>query len=126
MTDLVPQTVGHNTTYNLRNNVDYIEPHCRLEVYKQSYLPSSLSMWNSLPISVRKIDNLNLFRKMKTKDIPKVPKYYCSGKRKYSVYHTRIRSNCSNLNVDLYYNHLSQTEACDCGDTSETPQHFFF
>ena len=38
----------------------------------------------------------------------------------------RIRNKCSNLNVDLYYNHLSQTEACDCGNTSETPQHFFF
>ena len=83
-------------------------------------------MWNSLPISVRQIDNLNLFRKMITKDVPKVPKYYCSGERNYSVYHTRIRNKCSNLNVDLYYNHLSQTEACACGNTSETPQHFFF
>ena len=62
---------------------------------------------------------------MITKDVPKVPKYHCSGERNYSVCHTRIRNKCSNLNVDLYYNHLSQ-EACDCGNTSETPQHFFF
>ena len=85
-------------------------------------------MWNSLPITVRQIENLNLFRKIinVTKDVPKVPKCYCLGERKYSVYHTRIRNKCSNLNVDLYYNHLSQTEACDCGKMSETPQHFFF
>ena len=59
---------------------------------------------------------------MMTKDVPKVQKYYCSGERKYSVYHMRIINKCSNVNCDLYYNHLSQTEACDCGNMSETPQ----
>ena len=49
-------------------------------------------------------------------------RYYCSGERKYSVYHAKIRNKCSNLNVD----NISKTEACDCGKISETPQRFFF
>ena len=39
----------HDKSYNLRNNSVYIEPRCKLELYKQSFL-SSLSMRNSLPI----------------------------------------------------------------------------
>ena len=62
---------------------------------------------------------------MITKDVPKVPKYYCSGERKYSVHHARIRNKCSNLNVSLYYNHLSLKEACDNGNISENSQYFF-
>ena len=37
-------------------------------------------------------------------DVPKVPKYYClpCENKKYE---------CININVDLYYNHLTKTEA---------------
>ena len=41
--DLLPETVGSNTSYNLRNQQDYIEPHCRLELYKRAVFPSSIA-----------------------------------------------------------------------------------
>ena len=73
------------------NHDDYIEPRYRLELCKQSFFPSSLSVWKILPITIRQIEKLNLFRKIKTNDWPEVPRCYCSGERNYSVYHARIR-----------------------------------
>ena len=101
------QTVGSNLGYNLRNRQDYIEPRCRLELYKRSFFPSSISLWNSLQIEIRAIDSLNSFKKVISKEVSKVPSHYLSGERKWPVVLSRIRNGCSNLNNDLQQNHLS-------------------
>ena len=56
---------------------------------------------------------------------PEVPKYFVSGQRTSSVYHCRTRNNCSNLNEDLFNNHLKSTAACKCGFESEDAEHYF-
>ena len=43
-----------------------------------------------------------------------------------NTYHCGIRNNCSNLNEDLFNNHLKLTAACDCGFESEDAEHYFF
>ena len=48
------------------------------------------------------------------------------GKRFESVHHARIRNNCSNLNNDLYSNHLVLSAFCDCGEDIEDAKHFLF
>ena len=124
LTDLLPQTIASNLGYNLRNRQDYIEPRCRLELYKRSFFPSSISLWNSLQIEIRAIDSLNSFKKVISKEVSKVPSHYLSGERKWSVVHARIRNGCSNLNNDLQQNHLSFISTCICGYSSETPLHY--
>ena len=37
LTDLLPQTIGSKIGYILRNRQDYIEPRCRLELYKRFF-----------------------------------------------------------------------------------------
>ena len=37
-----------------------------------------------------------------------------------------MRNNCSNLNHDLYSNHLVQSPFCNCADVSEDAELFFF
>ena len=40
--------------------------------------------------------------------------------------HARIRNTCSNLNNDLYLNHLRIDPLCSCNMEIENAEHFFF
>ena len=42
------------------------------------------------------------------------------------IIHTRIRNNCSNLNSDLFDNHLQESASCDCGCENENAEHYLF
>ena len=54
------------------------------------------------------------------------PQYYFSGDRRYSVFQARLRNNCSNLNFDLFSNHLKLYETCECGAEREDAEHYLF
>ena len=51
---------------------------------------------------------LLLFEAFLTRDKIKVPKYYYKDKRKWQVMHTRIRTNCTALNSDIFYKRYSR------------------
>ena len=43
-----------------------------------------------------------------------VPKYYNSGKRRCRILYTRLRTNCSALNNDLFLKRISDSPYCRC------------
>ena len=88
--DLLPLTVGQNTHYHLRNQMNFIEPRCRLDLYRKSFFPSTINMWNSLPQSLREITNLNSFKRSITERTISVPRFYFNGERKYAILHARL------------------------------------
>ena len=47
------------------------------------------------------------------------------GSRKAQVLHTRLRTNCSSLNLDLFLKNISDSPLCRCGSV-ENAQHYFF
>ena len=58
--------------------------------------------------------------------LSKVPSQFYHGKRQYAILLARIRNNCSNLNNDLFNNHLHQDNTCpNCG-APEDAEHYFF
>ena len=59
------------------------------------------------------------------KDTVTVPEYYYSGKRKIQILHTRLRTNCSSLNLDLFIWNISDYPMCACGSVEDT-QHYLF
>jgi hypothetical protein len=46
----IPNKGNNISSYNLRNGDNYIISKCRLELYKKSFVPYSISKWNSLSI----------------------------------------------------------------------------
>ena len=94
-------------------------------LYYESFLPSSVRAWNSLPSEVRQLESLNSFKHFLNKDKVPVPKYYYTGKRKVQILHTRLRTRCSSLNLDLFIKNVSDSPMCTCGSIEDT-QHFFF
>ena len=49
-----------------------------------------------------------------------------NGKWKWSIIHASIGKNCSDLQFDLFQNHLSRGSSCSCGHNIENASHFFF
>jgi hypothetical protein len=48
--------------YPLRNGNDIILPFCRLSSISDSFIPSTIKMWNSLNNNIRNVDILSQFK----------------------------------------------------------------
>ena len=122
---LVPSTVGSNTTYNLRNSNDLANIVCRTSLYRNSFLPSAVNAWNSLPQATRKSDSLSSFKRLLNIDKPTPCKLYFYGERKMQIIHTRFRNNCSDLKEHLFWKNIVASPLCRCGEV-ESNTHYFF
>ncbi|XP_053404826.1 uncharacterized protein LOC128558706 [Mercenaria mercenaria] len=127
--DIFPPTVHNSNNYELRNNTtNFVTLPSRLEIYSKSVIPDSVKLWNNLDSPTHNANTLTSFKsKLKNKfKSPIVPSFYLIGERFYNVVQTRIRNRCSNLNNDLFYNHLRDYPDCSCGHGIEDAEHFFF
>ncbi|MCP3900406.1 MAG: RNA-directed DNA polymerase [Desulfobacteraceae bacterium] len=113
------------SNYVTRNKTKIRVPYCRLETFKRSFFPRSISLWNDLSETTRLSDSLNSFRKYLTQKLPEKTPLYYYGERWPSVHHARMRMGCSKLNADLHY-HLKVVgdPSCRCGATKETAKHY--
>ena len=126
--EIFPQNVSMRTSYHLRNihQIDSIA--CRIGLFAKSFIPSAVSLWNELPEEVKSLQSLSSFKSyiLPSFAVPVVPKYFFVGQRKLSIIHTRIRNKCSDLNYDLFSNHLRPDCACSCGYPIEDAEHYLF
>lgn len=125
LSSLIPQNVGNISRYNLRNADDLQPIHSRTVLYSNSFLPSTVRDWNNLPGEVRQIDSIDTFKQFLNRERERVPKYFYHGNRRGQILHTRLRTNCSNLNNDLYLKNINDSPLCQCGSV-ETTYHYFF
>jgi len=96
-----------------------------LEIFKNSTIPSSVALWNTLDSNTKNAENLNSFKR-KLNSIykgSKIPSFFITGKRYYSVIHCRLRNKCSNLNFDLCANHLRDDPFCEHCNEPEDSEH---
>ena len=47
-------------------------------------------------------------------------KFYFIGKRLGQIYHARLRTNCSSLNLHLFSKNLTDSPLCACGSVKDT------
>ena len=125
LSSLIPQQVESISQYNLRNAQDLRNIRTRTSLYYNSFLPSTIRQWNNLSIETRQSNSLSSFKWSLKKDKSSVPRYFYSGERKAQVLHTRLRTGCSSLNLDLFLKNISDSPMCQCGSI-ENSQHFFF
>ena len=101
----------------------------RTEIFVKSFILSGSLLWNNSPLSIRtetSVNSLKLKLKQHVYIAPQIPKPYIQGKRTESIFHCRLRNKCSNLNNDLYQNHLKNSPLCDCGSIFEDVEQYFF
>ena len=121
----LPPVTSDVNNYNLRNNQNYVPPRCRLRTSACSFIPSTVSLWNNLDISIRNSPTISLFENRVKGDIYKPPEYYNEGSRKLNILHTRLRHQCSSLNADLSRIHVINNYKCNCGASFEDAIHNF-
>ena len=125
LSSLVPRPVGTISRYNLRNSNSLRTIDANTTQYFNSFLPSTVRAWNSLPSEVQQSTSVSLFKySLKTvKD--RTPEYFSFGSRRSQILHTRLRTNCSSLNLDLFHRNISASPLCHCGSIEDS-KHFFF
>ena len=114
--------VGGN--YMLRGN-RYRLPKLRLDLFKKTFFPTVISMWNALDDDVKQSPTLIIFRTSIMNKAKRNELFYY-GERWAMVHHARLRMGCSLLKSHLFNNlHVVDDEMCRFGHLTETTCHFF-
>ena len=89
----------NENVYNLRNQTDYSNPFTRLQLYRNSFFPSSIKFWNNLTPEIRSAPTVSSFKKSLINDVNllKPSRYYLYGCRVLNVLHTRLRHRSSTV-----------------------------
>ena len=122
LSSLIPPSVSDMSRYNLRNTDQLQTIDSRTNLYYNSFLPSTVRAWRA---EVKQSQTTHSFKYYFNKNKTPVPKYYYSKNRKAQILHTRLRTNCSSLNLDLFLKGITDSPMCRCGSI-ENSQHFFF
>jgi hypothetical protein len=117
----------NENVYNLLNQTDYSNPFTRLQLYRNSFFPSSIKFWNNLTPEIRSAPRISSFKKSLMHDVNLVTqfRYYAYGYRVLNVLHTRLKHRSSNLNTDLLWVNLINDPGCVYGWVIEDAIHFF-
>ena len=99
--------------YNLRNTLNIPEIFGTHELYRQSFLPSTVKKWNKLPLVIRQSTSIDSFKNKIIKMKP--PFYFNSGCGQGQIHHSRLR---------MVKRHISEYPQCDCGAPKEDPEHY--
>jgi hypothetical protein len=122
-------TMQSTSVYPLRNGNDIILPFCRLSSTRDSFIPSTIKMRNSLNNTIRNVDTLSKFQS-ELKKIDKtanhaIPKHYFYGPRKLNIILTQLRSSASFSNYVLFRVRIVFDPSCRCVGALENLKHFF-
>ena len=109
---------------NLRNQPEFKNPPTRLQLFANSFFPSSIKSWNNLSPQLRNAPTLNRFKQTTKNQTIKPPKFYNAGCRILDIISTRLRHRSSSWNVDLFRVYLANDPDCICGYAFEDATHF--
>ena len=118
--------ITHNrSTRSLAQN-NFQTPRCRTSLYQNSFVCSTIVMWNNLEPSLRNLTSKSIFKNQ-------VKKLYVKQKlifnhktpRNVQVWFTQIRMGFSNLKFHLYEKGCINDYSCSCGAVKENTKHYF-
>ena len=125
LSNLLPPQHDERHGYNTRNSQNLVMPQCRTSYHLNSFIPTCIRLWNSLPNHIKSANSLNAFKYNlnSTEDERDVPKYYNVGCRKGQILHARLRMSCSGLRHHLFLCNIENDPTCACGEI-ESATHF--
>ena len=106
--NLLPPKIGDN--YRLIKT--------RTETFRKSFIPSTVKLWNDLPLHERSHEHSVSM----SKSHPNILFY--EGPRDANVKHAQMRMQCSKLNGHLFQLHVTDSPECPCGYCIEDSKHF--
>ena len=82
LSSLVPSSVNEGSRYILRNANDVQNINARTALYFNSFLPSVILEWNTLPENDKYIDSIDSFKRQTSRNKTADPKYFLYWKQK--------------------------------------------
>ena len=125
LSEILPEKVGKDNAYLLRNKENFKQFQCRTEKYRKSFFPAAVNTWNTLDTSIRNTEDFELFKKKVIIQKQNNLLFYY-GDRKVGIVHAQLRMACSNLKAHLYQLHVIDDPTCSCSNNVEDTYHFFF
>ena len=121
-------TVGGANPYGLTQSTKLRSIKCKTEIYRSSFLPSAISLFNLKLSEIPNLLSVNsrieykriIVRKPVINDI-----YMYQFSRRSAVLLARLRCGNSDLNAHLHVRQLSDTMYCDSCDAVENFYHYF-
>ena len=105
---------------NLRNHSNVSNVRGRTAQYTHSFLPSTIDSWNALPNEAKEITTLDSFKSYLNIDKPVTNPLFYHGSRRAQVLHSRLRTDCSGLNHQLFPKNIIPSPLCTCGSIEST------
>ena len=98
--DLLPPLHRDQHTYNTRNSQNLVSIQCRTTYHFNSFIPSTIRIWNNLPTNIKESNSIHSFKQALSSlnienNVP--PYYYNTGSRRGQILHARLRMRCSSL-----------------------------
>ena len=122
---LVPTQVSHQ--YQLRNTNNIAIPFGRTQLYRNSFIPSTITLWNNTDPYIKCSNSLVAFKcHLKKHLFIKKENNVCSlGVGIGYIHFARLRMGMSGLHSHLYKCHIKDSPTCpSCDNAAETIQHY--
>ena len=113
--------------YQLRNADNLLVPRTRTSIFRKSFLPSTIRLWNLLDNTVRNCISLSTFKiALKKVLFPSSNNLYSYGTGDAAVNLARMRMGLSALNQHRWkYNYIPDASCPTCGNRQESIIHYF-
>ena len=112
---IITNSTTDTQTYITRQQFDLPHFRARTELYDKSFFPSTVRLWNQLPLDTRNSSSIQIFKSKIAKQVirpTKFPELYNLGNRFLAVQHTRLRLDASLLNSYLFKIGVKDTAEC--------------
>ena len=120
LSSLIPHNIGSSVRYNLRKVSDIRTVHANMQLYYNSFLPSTIRERNDLPRDIQDSSTVASFKTRLNSNIALPPPYYSIGNRLDQIHHTRLRLHCSFLNQHLFSKNIIPNPLCAFGEIEDT------
>ena len=126
MYNLCPQRRFETVTYTLRNENKLLPFYCKNTLYRRSFFPVGVNLWNELDVNILNCITLNEFkRKLKLQMMKHKNILYSTFDSRAAVNHTRLRLGLSGLNGQRFlYNFITHAICPKCGYENESAEHY--
>ena len=118
---LVPQTFANIHDYNTRNASALPVVRTRTSLYYNSFIPSSVRLWNLQPDNIRLNPSIQALKYFLKSTFLQNHFTIILGQ----ILHSRLRMQCSSLNQQLYHKNIVDSPNSICGSTESTTHYLF-
>ena len=121
---LIPEPVINRCALKGTEHIPAV--HTRLVSTSKSFIPSTMKLWNRLPLTTVLSPTFLIFKKLITSHTPKPSTYNTSCISRHGIWLSRLRMGLSALCQHRFtYNLIDSPNCPHCGEP-ETMSHYFF